>query len=341
MSANNIILILIVIICLISCSDYYAQYENGDTFYIRNKGADMPVVVKGNNSSNIFIIALHGGPRDTAFSFVSSDAFKKLERNYRMVYWDQRLSGNSEGNPDKNSFTLSQCTEDLDLLVDVVKNKYKYAEIFLLGHSWGGALGNEYLLESIERQNKIKGWISVEAMISFKFYLSICKDFVIEYASDNGGDSYWREALLWCNNISDYDKDVMKKLIGYVEKLLPASSQKSGFDTVTSETIFFSPFNYMWQGLNVSNILTDEGQSFLISIDVISRMSTIAIPTVIMRGDYFPFMTTRMAEKEYNTIGTPEINKKIVYFENASHWLMLDDPGKFYNTIVEFVEKYK
>ena len=338
---NKYLSFIILFIFLISCSNYYAQYEDGDTFYIRNKGADMPVVVKGNKSSNIFIIALHGGPRDTAFSFLSSDAFKKIENNYRIVYWDQRLSGNSQGNPDKNSFTLSQCAEDLDLLVDVVKHKYSSARIFLLGHSWGGTLGNEYLLESIEHQNKIKGWISVEAMISFKFYLSVCKDFVTEYANDNSSDSYWNEALLWCNNITDYDKDIMLKLIGYVEKLLPASSQKSGFDTITPETIFFSPFNYMWEGLNVSNVLTDEGQSFLISIDVISRMSTITVPTVIMRGDYFPYSMTRMAEKEYDTINTPVINKKIVYFENAGHWLMLDDPDKFYNTIVEFVEEYK
>lgn len=109
----------------------------------------MPVSVRGNKSSGIFIVFLHGGPGGTALQKIGLPAFDALEESYATVFWDQRGSGSSQGNSSDKLLTLGQFVEDLDKLIDLISYKYDHPKIFLMGHSWGGCLGTAYLLDPV------------------------------------------------------------------------------------------------------------------------------------------------------------------------------------------------
>lgn len=85
-------------------------------------------MVRGNLASGVFIIFNHGGPGSSAIFQASEDFFAELERDYALVFWDQRASGLSQGNAQPESLTLDDFLEDTDLLVDVVHERYAFAE---------------------------------------------------------------------------------------------------------------------------------------------------------------------------------------------------------------------
>jgi predicted alpha/beta-fold hydrolase len=113
----------------------------GDYFFLRSEGADMPVWVRGNKNAQVFILVLHGGPGSYVSEYIGMPSFNSLEKEYTVVYWDQRASGDSQGNAKPESLTREQFVQDLDKLVALIRNKYNQPTLFLLGHSWGGALG--------------------------------------------------------------------------------------------------------------------------------------------------------------------------------------------------------
>ncbi len=73
-------------------------FKTGEYFFLRSEGADMPVWVRGNQNGRVFILVLHGGPGSRASEYIGLPSFDALEKEYALVYWDQRASGNSQGN---------------------------------------------------------------------------------------------------------------------------------------------------------------------------------------------------------------------------------------------------
>jgi proline iminopeptidase len=84
------------------------------------------------------VVFLHGGPGQGSAHF---DALVGpfMERELRMVYFDQRGSGHSE-RPASNDYALATLVED----VEALRRTIGVPKIALLGHSFGGLLALEY-----------------------------------------------------------------------------------------------------------------------------------------------------------------------------------------------------
>lgn len=84
------------------------------------------------------VVFLHGGPGQGSAHF-DALAGPYMERDLRMVYFDQRGSGHSE-RPTSNDYALSTLVEDIEGL----RRTLGVPKIALLGHSFGGLLALEY-----------------------------------------------------------------------------------------------------------------------------------------------------------------------------------------------------
>jgi proline iminopeptidase len=84
------------------------------------------------------VVFLHGGPGQGSAHF-DALAGPFMERELRMVYFDQRGSGHSE-RPASNDYALSTLVED----VEALRRALGVPKIALLGHSFGGLLALEY-----------------------------------------------------------------------------------------------------------------------------------------------------------------------------------------------------
>ncbi len=95
------------------------------------------------------LLFIHGGPGQTE-SFIAYVVEEYVQRDYNIVYYDQRGAGktwlkNKKCRPDTE--TLKR---DLLEIVLYLKKKYGKDKIGILGHSWGSVLGSMFALEHPE-----------------------------------------------------------------------------------------------------------------------------------------------------------------------------------------------
>lgn len=102
---------------------------NGTHLWVHREGAGEPILV------------VHGGPLLDHGYLVGP--LRPLASDHELVFYDQRLSGRSDGTVDSASVTLENFVEDIEAL----RRTLGLGRIDLLAHSWGGLLAMEYALE--------------------------------------------------------------------------------------------------------------------------------------------------------------------------------------------------
>ncbi len=331
---------ILIVLLLSNCKTEPINKE-GDFFFLRNLGADMPVWVRGKTSSNTFIIHLHGGPGGSGIDEGIEKAFYGLEADYAMVYWDQRASGNSQGKAKAESITIDQFVEDLNKLVVLIKNKYNNPKLFLMGHSWGGALGVAYLINENYQKN-ISGWIEIDGAHNFKKSLELSRQWVIDFAKKSiaeGKDkSYWEEALKWYetnkvlsngNQLKSHSDNYLLKANGYIYD--PNNPNLAKFSQVKTK----SP-----SGLGTGNFVQEKLEIEL-SKGYSEKMGLIKIPALIINGRHDGIVPFQMADDAIKSLGTQSNKKEKVIFENSAHSPNREEPELFILTVKTFLEKYK
>ncbi len=207
--------LLVMITLTTSCSKYNYN-ESDDLFFIRNKGADMPVWVRGNTASGVFVILNHGGPGSSGLFEVNMEAqpgngqidhespLKILEKSYAMVYWDQRHSGNAQGNANPDETTIADFGDDLELLINALKDRHDVKKLIVIGQSWGHAVATVYLTYGQNwehRQSKVDGYINYKGNIAYSMTYQYAKPRLLAIADQNIMDSkeidYWEDAKLF------------------------------------------------------------------------------------------------------------------------------------------------
>lgn len=336
------ILFIISILMLFSACNNEELDKQGEYIFLRNEGADMPVWIRGNDSSNVFIIHLHGGPGGSSITEAQDRVFVSLETEYKMVYWDQRGSGASQGNAKPETMNMEQFVEDLNKLVILLKSKHENPRIFLMGHSWGGALGAAYLTTNNYQQN-IRGWIEIDGAHNMKKGLELSREWTIHYADSaikkNMQAAFWQEALQWYETHPILDtKDLVethasnvKKANGYI------------FNPGNPNILYFKGGNILSPAGEVSS--GDYAQKELFTKELTKgysdEMYKITIPSLILWGKNDGILPVAMAEDAFAHLGTDSIDKYVTIFEKSAHYPNREEPLPFSIEVKNFIEKYK
>jgi pimeloyl-ACP methyl ester carboxylesterase len=333
------IMLIFLLFIFSACNDQLLndEYEGGDWFYLENNGAVMPVWVRGNKLSNVFIIFLHGGPGTTSLEAAISSAHKQLQNDYAFVYYDQRGSGGAQGNTKPESFTVEQFVEDLQKIVYVIRYKYNNPIIFLIGHSWGGGLGTAYLL-STENQKYISGWIGGDTAHNFEEGMILSWEWVKDKANakiDAGIDvNYWKKELDWYNTASYTWDNFMNRHVNNVDKLdgyYYNASNKTDFPRWTAPLpiLYFLNFNYIQKRFNLEKF------------NLTSQMYKITVPSMICWGRHDGILPVKLAQDAYDNLGTDSNDKYLCIFEHSAHNPAIEETDIFVYEVKDFIEKYR
>jgi proline iminopeptidase len=334
----------LLLVVVAGCSE--STYDQGDFFFLVNKGAQMPIIVRGNKASGIFVFFIHGGPGGTAIQKIGLPVFNQLERSYATVFWDQRGSGSSQGNSPNSLLTLDQFVEDMDKVIDLIRSRYNNPKIFLFGHSWGGCLGTAYLLDA-GRQSKIKGWIEVDGAHNNPKGDSLSLQFVTAFAQTQllaqQDVSFWNYALTWYAQNPNFTSDqlehyaFLEKAHGYVHDPSVKRDPKT-FPEYNTSYLFDSPSDITAELLNYDNVI----KHFIISnIDLTPAMKNITLPSLLLWGEFDGVIPFPMAQQAYNALGTPPAQKSIVKLPNAAHFSFYEDPVQTADSVTAFINRYK
>ncbi|MDX2432359.1 MAG: alpha/beta hydrolase [Bacteroides sp.] len=301
----------------------------------------MPVYIKGNIESGVFILFVHGGPGGNATLASFIPVSQELENDYAFAYWDQRASGQSQGNPDPATFTVEQFVEDLDLVIDAINLRHNEPKIVIYGISWGGALGSAYLSTG-KYQEKVSGFIIMDSGHNLLDGLPKSVVFVKDYAQeqiDNGVDSdYWSEVRDWC--ATEPDMTIPDNYFRYDEYLVNTNAYRWDPDQVVqgpevgaagtmssylSLAIFFNG-RYLAERFNI------------LELNLSPQMANIQIPTMVIWGRHDGVNTMEMGYDAYNSIGGPGFtNKEMVILENSAHEGYIEEQDLFMSAFRRFV----
>jgi len=330
--------ILILLSFLQLACEEQEMFNEGDFFYLENNEAVMPVWVKGNKDSEVFIIMLHGGPDGGSSQYYTIfPSHQLIEESYAIVYWDQRMCGMSQGNPSMEGSTMEQFTDDLDQLVQLINVKYDQPSIFLMGHSWGGALGANYL---VKHQSKIRGWIEIDGGHSWSTANALSREIMIGFAkkkiAEGKDQPFWDFALNWYQqnpivginddahytfvahaNGYDYNPDSDSLAVPFTELL---------FHSPISTAYFFAPYNFQF---------LDQG------LDLTDRLHQITVPTLLCWGRHDKVFPVVLAEQTYQYLGTPPQDKFLRIFEYSAHSPNYEEPQAFASTVINFIRQYE
>ena len=347
---KNITSFVIVLIAIIasSCEKYEPfSNETDDVLYLRNKEADMPVLIRGNTASKQFFVWLHGGPGTGSFpeKYSGNSVFDLLENDYANVFYDQRCAGNSTGKFDPENLNVDIMVEDLEKLIVLIKHRYgSDISIVLMGHSWGGTLGYSYLLKD-ENQLQVDGYVCVSGLHNTPLLMKQSKDETIALANrqiafGNYPDD-WQGIINDLNSYDETDTDNWLPMNRITHKtsslMLQADSiNDRDFDLYDVKTVFGTP---AWQMFAVNKLITmnspivDEVENLKLT----DQLSNISIPALLVSGKYDMVIPTSHVDVALEAIGSDE--KEHVVFERSDHAPHFCEPEKFKNEIDFFIEK--
>ena len=332
------ILLLVLLCCILKSCEVEELQKEGDFFYLESKGANMPIWVKGNQASNVFIIMLHGGPEGGSSQYYSIfPSHKKIEEEFAIVYWDQRMCGMSQGNPSASDATLEQFTTDLDKVVNLINSKYGQPEVFLMGHSWGGALGTNYLLN---HQERIKGWIEVDGGHNWTTANAISRTQTMQYANERIASSddseFWNFALDW------YDDHLTVGINDNAHYSYVAAADGYDFNSESdslqvpfTDLLFFSPISTAYFFVPYQFSFLDKG------LDLQSQLNQITVPTLLCWGKHDGVFPVDIAYDTFEKLGISKQNKYLHVFDFSAHSPNYEQPMEFAEQVINFVNRYR
>lgn len=324
-----------------SCEKETALFE--DNFHVKYEGAIMPVYIRGNIDSDIIILFLHGGPGGNASQATFIPSFQELEAQFAMAFWDQRASGLAQGNPDESTFTLEQFVEDTDAVVESLKYRYPGKQIFLFGHSWGGALGAAYL-STDDYQEKVSGFVCMNSGHNLLEGLPLSLDWVENYANEQllleSNSEYWTEVSDWCSK--NPDMTIADNYFTYVKYLKETDAYRHENQDVEIDPVGLNDVLNSRLSLAIMMNGAYLSQNFnILELNLSGDMERITIPTLVLWGKHDGVNVLEMAYDAYDALGTQDSDKYLEVLNNSAHEGYLEEPDLFYQSVKHFVETYE
>ena len=311
----------------------------------------MPVYVYGNASNKVFLLFIHGGPGDDGLEYREGIASEMLEEDYAVVYYDQRGQGLSEGKFKPEDVTISLMSDDLQAIVLAIINKYgDDISIFLLGHSWGGELGTDYLIKDNYPSN-IKGWVEIDGAHDVpKINVELAKMLLKvgnQQISLNHSKDKWQEIISWVNqldtnNISIEQGRDLNRRARVAEQILIDDSLITAPDKKTFRDLSIMYHQNIITGIFSGNYTYVSNEGFFNEIELTSytdQLQKIHLPSLFLWGKYDFIVPVALGFDAFNLVNSH--HKGIVVFNQSGHMPMKNQPQEFVEVINDFVKSHK
>ncbi len=314
-----------------------------DTFFLQEKGISMPIQVRGNVASKKMIIVLHGGPGGVALLYRSQQVIDRVEKEFAMVYYDQRLSGASQGNSSSNNISLFK--SDLLKIIQLLKSKYgSDTKMYLMGHSWGGFVA-PYFLEDGNNQNQVSGWIQVAGAHNYRMTDSLTREMlisqgIIEIAANRNTDKWKPIVDVLSSKPFDGSDDIHAELDkyssaveAYVAEITPPSTPSLLSQIIKNRVAGSAALINGFIGGKLKDV---DAQAFAVPIS--ENLYKIKVPTLLLFGKYDFVCPTGLSDDIKAKVGSADVTEKI--FQNSGHSPMDNETVLFWQTLVGWVKTH-
>ncbi|MCB0112007.1 MAG: alpha/beta hydrolase, partial [Caldilineaceae bacterium] len=145
-------------------------------------GSEQWVSIRGRDVHNPVLLFLAGGPGGSQLTTARHE-LAGLEDHFVVVNWEQPGAGKSFNAVDRATLTPERYISDGLALVRHLQARFGVEKVYVLGESWGSALG----VLMVQRAPELfHAFIGTAKMVAFLETDLICYDFAIDWAEQQG-----------------------------------------------------------------------------------------------------------------------------------------------------------
>jgi len=297
------------------------------------------ISLRGWDKNAPILLFLAGGPGGTQMAAVRHE-LAELEKHFVVVNWDQPGSGKSYYAEKTKNITAQTYIQDGHALTEYLKERFSQEKIYLVGESWGSALGIFLISTYPESYHSL---IGTGQMIDFAETERMDYAKAMEIAKSKG-DTALVERLIANGEPPYYGDDVTWKSAVYLNYLSAymANNPKihnPGYNTFrdlgSSEYGLLDKINFFRGIINTFNHVYQQ----LYTIDMSRDYTKLDVPVYFFLGRYDVNAPTVLVEEYMKVLDAPD--KKIVWFEHSGHSPWINEPEKFVMEVLSCFSKSK
>ena len=293
-------------------------------------GVKQWLLLRGNVERPILLF-LHGGPGSAEIA-TASRYQRDLEKHFLVVNWDQRGAGKSH---DYDVLSVEQIVSDTTELINLLLARFGRQKLYLLGHSWGSALG---LLALHRSPELVYGFIGVGQLVDGAENERLSFRYVREYVRrTNNRLALWqlrRQAPPYGNNVRALLTQRMWLYLsrGFFYSRVAALRYVLAFLISTTYSLpdklgysrhLRASLRQLWPEVEALNLSRD--------------VPSVAVPVLFCLGRYDMTTPSALATRYFEMLIAP--SKQLVWFDASAHCPNLEEPQKFAAAILAWTER--
>jgi pimeloyl-ACP methyl ester carboxylesterase len=297
------------------------------------------ISLRGWDKNAPVLLFLAGGPGGTQMAAVRHE-LAELEKHFVVVNWDQPGSGKSYYAEKIKNITPETYIQDGHALTEYLKERFSQEKIYLVGESWGSALGI-FLVDKYPES--YHAFIGTGQMVDFAETERMDYEKALEIAQTKG-DTALIEKLKANGKPPYYGKDVTWKsavYLNYLSAYMAGNPQihNPGYNTLrdicSSEYGLLDKINFIRGIINTFNHVYQQ----LYTIDMRKDYTKLDVPVYFFLGRHDFNAPTVLVEEYMKVLDAPD--KRIVWFEHSGHNPWINEPAKFVREVLSCFSENK
>jgi pimeloyl-ACP methyl ester carboxylesterase len=309
-----------------------------ENYKVEIGGVNQWLYVRSQDKNSPIILFVHGGPA-SPISPVMWTYQRPLEEYFTIVNYDQRGAGKTylEAEPAavEKSLHIDRYVQDAIDIAQYVAERYKKRKVILVGHSWGTIVG---MKAALARPDLFYAYVGIGQVINAHDNERIS----FEFAQTQAEKAHNDKAIAELKSISPYpgQTPITRERIIIARKW---AQYYGGLTAYRSESSYYFNAPLLspeYDGRAVAAI--DQGSLLTLSrvldeflaVDF-KPVKRFPIPVVMFMGRHDYSTPSQPTQAWLDAVDAPF--KKGVWFENSSHLIQFEEPGKTLVSLLEYV----
>ena len=290
------------------------------------------ISIRGWDKNNPVLLFLAGGPGGTQMAAVRHE-LAELEKHFVVVTWDQPGSGKSYYAEKTADITVDTYVQDGHALTEYLKEYFSQEKIYLVGESWGSALGI-FLVDKYPQS--YYALIGTGQMVDFAETERIDYETAMEIAESKGNNDIMEQLVK--NGVPPYyGKDVTWRsavYLNYLSAYMAANPEihNPGYNTFrdigSSEYGLLDKINFFRGIINTFNHVYQQ----LYTTDIRIEYAKLECPVYFFLGRHDINAPTALVEEYERILDAPD--KGIVWFEHSGHSPWINEKDRFVKEVL-------
>lgn len=344
-SLKVMIIFLLSIVFLVAFTQYMVSTPkiNGEMaiselIKVKINEKEQWVSIRGKNKNKPILLFLAGGPGGSQLGAVRRN-LAALEEEFVIVNWEQPGSGKSYHSIETKNLSVNNYVNDGIALTDYLRDRFNKDKIYLMGESWGSALGI-FLID--EKPDYFYAFIGTGQMVAFKETEIRCYNTAMTLAKKKE-DNKQIDKLQEIGKPPYYNDKMALTTATYLQYLSKEMANNPkihnpGYNTL--EDLSSVEYGILDQINFFRGMLRSFSKVYpqLYPIDLRRDYSNLEVPIYIFHGRYDLNAPVDLVEDYYSTLKAPD--KKLVWFEHSGHSPWINENELFCKKAIELLVQH-